>query len=99
MTSIDEPGRTARLNMRLSPEALDMLREAAAAQQQDLSAFVLGAAMERARNTLIEERVLRLTPHEVLQLERALESDGEVITPLANLIRGVRSSSAARVDA
>ena len=49
---------------------------------QDLTSFVLGAAMERARAVLAEDRILRLTPHEVNQLERALDSEPEVIPQL-----------------
>lgn len=101
-TSIDEPGRTARLNMRISPEALDLLRSAAAKQEQDLSAFVLGAAMERARAVLLEDQVLRLSPHAVLQLERALDdTTSRPPQALLDLVHGVRSQRAAhnRVDA
>lgn len=94
--SIDEPGRTARLNMRISPEALELLRSAAAKQQQDLTAFVLGTAMERARAILLEEQVLRLSPHAVLQLEKALDSEAAVVPQLAELIRSARNGSRVR---
>ena len=43
--------------------------------------------MERARAVLAEDRLLRLTPHEVSQLERALESEPEVVLRLRALIR------------
>lgn len=98
--TIQEPGRTSRLNMRLSPEALGMLREAALRQQQDVSAFVLGAAMERARAVLLEEQVLRLSPHAILQLEKSLDADAAVVPQLAQLIRNVRGIQAgAEVEA
>lgn len=83
--------RTARLNVRLSPEALETIREAAAAQQQDVSSFVLGSAMERARAVLVEERVLRLNPSEVAQLEAALDEEPQVLPELAALIRQVKT--------
>ena len=51
--------RTARLNMRIAPDALETIREAAIAQQQDITGFVLGAAMDRARAVVLEERKLR----------------------------------------
>ena len=88
--SIPEPGRTARLNMRISPEALELIKSAAARQQQDVTSFVLGTAMERARAILLEDQVLRLSPHAVLQLERALEADAAVVPQLAELIRSSR---------
>jgi uncharacterized protein (DUF1778 family) len=93
--SIPETGRSARLNMRISPEALELIRSAAEKQQQDVTAFVLGAAMERARAILLEEQVLRLSPNAVLQLERALESDAAPASQLVDLIRSVRHDEAA----
>ncbi|TDN91411.1 uncharacterized protein (DUF1778 family) [Microbacterium sp. BK668] len=93
---IQESGRSARLNMRISPEALELLKAAAAKQEQDLSAFVLGTAMERARAILLEDHVLRLSPHAVLQLETALDSDGVVVPQLAELVRRVRGSDSSR---
>lgn len=93
--SIPEPGRTSRLNMRISPDALNVIKSAAERQQQDVSAFVLGAAMERARAILLEEQVLQLSPQAVLQLEKALESEAVVAPQLADLIRSVRNGGAA----
>ena len=90
---IHESGRSARLNMRISPEALELLRSAAAKQEQDLSAFVLGTAMERARAILLEDHVLRLSPRAVLQLEKALGDDAVVVRPLIELIRRTRGNS------
>ncbi len=81
--------KSARVNLRLSPEALETIRAAASVQQQDLTSFVLGAAMERARAVLAEDRILRLTPHEVNQLERALDSEPEVIPQLRAFIRRI----------
>lgn len=48
-------------------------------QQQDVTSFVLGAALERARAVLAEDRLLRLTPHEVNQLEQALDREPHVV--------------------
>ncbi len=79
--------KTERLNLRLSSEALATVREAASLQQQDLTSFILGAALERARAILTEERLLRLTPHEVNQIERALDADAASVPQLAALLR------------
>jgi uncharacterized protein (DUF1778 family) len=81
--------KSARINLRLSPESLDTIRAAASVQQQDLTSFVLGAAMERARAVLAEDRILRLTPHEVNQLERALDAEPEVVPQLRAFIRRI----------
>ena len=51
--------RSARVSMRIAPDALETIREAAILQQQDITGFVLGAAMDRARAVVLEERKLR----------------------------------------
>ena len=77
--------KTERINLRMSSEALATVREAASLQGQDMTSFVMGAALERARVVLAEDRLLRLTPHEVTQLERALDREPEVVPQLARL--------------
>ena len=90
MNPIQIPERSARLNMRISPDALESIREAARAQQQDVTSFVLGAAMERARAVLVEERLLQLTPTEMAQVDTALDEEPRVVPELARLIRDVQ---------
>lgn len=94
--------RDSRLNMRIATDALEAIREAASAQQQDVTSFVLGAAMERARSILVEERILRLTPAEVTQVNAALDAEPQPIPELAALVRemtGRRLSAKASVQA
>ena len=87
--------KSARINLRLNPESLETIRAAASVQQQDLTSFILGAAMERARTVLAEDRFLRLTSHEVNQLERALDTDPEVVPQLRALIRRISEDNEA----
>lgn len=84
---MSEQGKSERLNLRVSSEAVETIREAARVQQQDVTSFVLGVALERARAVLAEDRLLRLTPQEVTQLEKALDSEPEVVPQLAALFR------------
>ena len=49
--------------------------------------------MERARAVLTEDRLLQLTPHEVNQLERALDSEPEVVPQLRTFIRRLSEGS------
>ena len=86
MTTHDAAPKDARLNMRLTAEALETIKQAAAIQQQDLTSFVLGAALDRARSVLAEERILRLSPHDITQLEAMLDREPQVIPQLAALI-------------
>lgn len=82
-----ESDKSERLNLRASPEALETIHEAARFQQQDLTSFVVGAALERARAVLAEDRLLRLTPHEVTEPEKALDAEPQVAPQLAVLFR------------
>lgn len=86
------PAKNERLNLRCSAESVATLREAAEVQGQDLTSFVMGAALDRARSVLAEDRILRLDPAEVLQLEKALDAAPAVVPQLARLLRGVRTS-------
>ncbi|QCB94674.1 DUF1778 domain-containing protein [Cellulomonas shaoxiangyii] len=54
------PLRTARLHMRLTEEGLALLRQAAAVQEQDVTSFVLGVALDRARDVVTRENALRV---------------------------------------
>jgi uncharacterized protein (DUF1778 family) len=89
MTTRAPAERSTRLSMRIAPEALDTIREAAAAQQQDVTSFVLGAAMDRARSVLTEQRVLALTTRESTQLQAELDRDPRVVPELLDLVRTV----------
>ncbi|MEY4533347.1 MAG: hypothetical protein RI926_1116 [Actinomycetota bacterium] len=73
--------------MRITPEALGELKAAAEVNNQDVSSFVLSSALSAARTVLIEERILRLSSQEILQLEKVLESEPEAIPALTNLFR------------
>ncbi|MCY7401329.1 MAG: DUF1778 domain-containing protein [Nocardioides sp.] len=86
----DDQTKTERLNLRISAEALTTIREAAASQGQDLTSFVMGASMDRARAVLAEERLLRMTPVEVMQLEKALDREPQVVSQLAALLERQR---------
>ncbi|TFC87131.1 DUF1778 domain-containing protein [Cryobacterium sp. TMT3-29-2] len=83
------PSRSERLSMRVAPDALSQIREAAALQGQDVTSFVIGAAASSARKVIIEDRYLKLTPQEVNQLESVLNAD---IEPSKRLKEAVRKS-------
>lgn len=78
---------SARLSIRITPEARRTLRRAALAHGQDVTSFVLGAALDRARAVLAEDRALRLTARETTQVRANLGRDREVVAPLAALLR------------
>lgn len=84
-----------RVNFRLSTEALETIKEAARVQGQDVTSFMTGAALDRARAVLAEDRLLRLTPHEVNQLEAALDKEPAVVPQLMAVLRRFGSDHAA----
>lgn len=47
--------RTSRINMRLTPESLALIRTGAQAQNQDVTTFVIGAAVARSREVLAQQ--------------------------------------------
>ena len=84
--------KTERLNLRLSEEARNTLTAAAELQQQDLTSFILGPALEHARSVLLQDALVKLTPTEIYQVEQALEEPARVSEPLAALVRQVREA-------
>lgn len=85
--------KTERINLRCGEDSLTLLREAAELQGQDLTSFVLGASLDRARAVLAEERVLRLSPAELAQVEDALDAEASVNPQLAALVRAVNGAN------
>ena len=71
--------KAQKINMRISNDALQQLREAASLNQQDLTSFVLGAALAQARKVMIESRTIELSQTEWQNLQAILEDE----TPLA----------------
>jgi len=84
-----------RVNLRLSTDALETIKEAARVQGQDVTSFMTGAALDRARAVLAEDRLLRLTPHEVNQLETALDKEPAVVPRIMAVLRRFGSDHAA----
>ena len=56
-----EPNRTARLEARITPDALAVVRRAAELQGRSVSDFVVAAAQEAANRTIEETQIIRLS--------------------------------------
>jgi uncharacterized protein (DUF1778 family) len=80
-------GAKTRINMRVSEDNLDLIKEAAEANGQDMTSFVLGAALDRARSVVLGARVTRLSAPEAARFEAALDSDAEPAPELVELLR------------
>jgi uncharacterized protein (DUF1778 family) len=79
--------KSARIDLRTSAETKSELIEAASATGQDLSSFILDAANARARQVLLESRLIKLSDEELENLEAALDSAGEPNLALVELFR------------
>ena len=66
--------KNSRIALRASDETKDRLQEAAQITGQDLSAFILEAANARARQILLEDKIIRFSDADLLQIEEALEN-------------------------
>jgi uncharacterized protein (DUF1778 family) len=55
------PNRTARIEARIAPEALAVVRRAAEIQGRSISDFVVAAAQEAAQKTVSEIELIRLS--------------------------------------
>jgi uncharacterized protein (DUF1778 family) len=56
-----EPTRTARIEARIAPDALAIVKRAAEIQGRSISDFVVAAAQEAAHRTIEETQIIRLS--------------------------------------
>ena len=87
MAKSQSAAKSARLNMRLTPHADGLIREAAAISGQDVTSFMLSAALDRARALLIEDSLVRLSPRDARALANAIDHDAVPIPQLVELLR------------
>lgn len=62
MEVTEKARRSARLNMRLTPDELLAIREAAQREGKDVTTFVLSAALDRVRASSHGDRRASLSP-------------------------------------
>jgi uncharacterized protein (DUF1778 family) len=79
-----EPNRTARLEARIAPDALAVVKRAAEIQGRSVSDFVVAAAQEAAHRTIEETEIIRLSVEDQRLLAEALLNPPE---PAPALVR------------
>lgn len=79
--------KSDRLNVRLTSDANQTIREAASLAGQDITSFVLSAALDRARSVIAEDSLVRLSAIDARDLAAALESDASPVPQLMELLR------------
>lgn len=78
--------KSARINMRISEDALEKLRLAARLRQQDLTSFVLGSAIEKSADLLLRERLSSLNKKEIAKLNALIEP-AQNLRPAKEVVR------------
>ena len=79
-----------RVELRLKSEDKAVLARAAALERLDLTSFILGSALPRARAVISEAETLRLSERDSLRVLDLLENPPE---PPARLMRAVKAGS------
>ena len=69
--------RTARLEMRLTPEDKKVLEQAAALSGQPLTSFALSTLTARARSLIAEQQTIPLSRRDLKRFFEILEADTE----------------------
>jgi uncharacterized protein (DUF1778 family) len=68
----NQPTRTARLEARISPDMLSVVKRAAEIQGRSVSDFVVSAAQEAAQRTIEETAIIRLSIEDQRALVEAI---------------------------
>ncbi len=67
-----EPNRTARIEARIAPDALVIVKRAAELQGRSVSDFVVAAAQEAATRTIEEAQIIRLSVADQIAFAEAI---------------------------
>jgi uncharacterized protein (DUF1778 family) len=65
--------KSAAINMRVEPEEQALVDRAAALKNLDRSAFIMGAACERAEQVILEQSLLQFSDDQLSSFMTALE--------------------------
>ena len=95
MTS-QQPNRTARIEARIAPEALAIVKRAAEIQGRSVSDFIVSAAQEAAHRTIEETQIIRLAAEDQRAFAEAILDPPEARPALERAAAAIAGSSTAR---
>lgn len=84
---MDERNRTARIEARIAPAVLAVVRRAAEIQGRSISDFVVAAAQEAANRTIEEAEIIRLSVESQKQIAKLLLNPPEPSPALKKAFR------------
>jgi uncharacterized protein (DUF1778 family) len=94
----NEPTRTARIEARISPDALAVVKRAAEIQGRSVSDFVVAAAQEAAHRTIEETQIIRLSVEDQRALAEAILNPPPLAPAMERAIERYRKIVATSVD-
>ncbi len=86
-----EPTRTARIEARIAPEALAVVKRAAEIQGRSVSDFVIAAAQEAAHRAIEETQMIRLSLEDQLMIVAAIEKPPALAAAMKRAIKRQRT--------
>ena len=93
-----EPTRTARIEARIAPDALAIVKRAAEIQGRSVSDFVVAAAQEAAHRTIEETQVIRLSVEDQRAFADAILNPPPLTPAMERAIERYRTLVKASVD-
>jgi len=90
--------RTARLEARITPEALAVVKRAAEIQGRSVSDFVVAAAQEAAHRMIEETQIIRLSVEDQRALADAILNPPPLTPAMERAIERYRKLATASVD-
>lgn len=79
--------KTERIQLRTSADAKQQILEAAAVTQQDATSFILEAATSRAREVLLESRILKFSDRDWAIIEEVVSQTNEPAPALIDVFK------------
>jgi uncharacterized protein (DUF1778 family) len=93
-----EPPRTARIEARIAPDALAVVKRAAEIQGRSISDFVVAAAQEAAQRTIEETQIIRLSVEDQRAFADAILNPPPLAPAMERAIDRYRTLVKASVD-
>jgi len=93
-----EPTRTARIEARIAPDALAVVKRAAEIQGRSISDFVVAAAQEAAHRTIEETQIIRLSVQDQQAFAEAILNPPPLAPAMERAIERYRNIVTASVD-
>jgi uncharacterized protein (DUF1778 family) len=93
-----EPTRTARIEARIAPDALAVVKRAAEIQGRSVSDFVVAAAQEAAQRTIEETQIIRLSVEDQRAFADAILNPPPLAPAMERAIDRYRTLVKASVD-